>query len=59
MDRVNWTSQAVSDLKSIREHIAKDSAKYADLQVKRIKTKTQLLKTNRLAGRAVPEIKTD
>ena len=56
MVRVNWTTQAVSDLKGIREYIAKDSVKYADLQVTRIRTKTQLLKTNPLAGRSVPEI---
>lgn len=57
MVRVNWTLLEAADLKGIREYIAKDSIKYADLQVKRIRTKTQLLKTNPLAGRSVPEIK--
>lgn len=56
MVQINWTELAVSDLKGIREYIAKDSVKYADLQVSRIRAKTQLLKTNPLAGRSVPEI---
>ena len=58
MVRINWTTLAVSELKAIREYIAKDSVKYADLQIERIRAKTQILKTNPLAGRAVPEIKT-
>jgi addiction module RelE/StbE family toxin len=55
MAQVNWTSGAVEDLKSIAEYIAKDSVKYAKLQVLRIKHRTQILKSQVQIGKPVPE----
>ena len=50
MVRINWTAQAVIDLKEIAEYISKDSKKYASLQIQRIKNRTQILKTNSYSG---------
>jgi addiction module RelE/StbE family toxin len=50
MVRINWTAQAVIDLKEIAEYISKDSKKYGSLQVQRIKNRTQILKTNSYSG---------
>ena len=45
MVRINWTKQAVSDLKSIAEFIGKDSKFYAKIQILKIRNSTTLLKT--------------
>lgn len=55
MVRINWTKQAVSDLKSIAEYISGDSVHYAKLQIIRIKTKTKIIKSHNKIGRIVPE----
>ena len=46
MVQINWTDQAVSDLKEIAEYIKKDSVNYTRLQVNRLKSKPTILKTN-------------
>jgi addiction module RelE/StbE family toxin len=56
MVRLTWTDQSISDLVSIAEFISRDSVRYASLTVKNIRDKAQILKTNPLAGRVVPEI---
>ena len=56
MVKIVWTEQAVSDLKDIYDYISKDSKRYAENQVRRIKTRTIILKTRPESGRIVPEI---
>ncbi len=50
MVRVNWTDQAVNDLKDIAEYISKDSKSYAKIQIQRIRQRTHILKQYQLAG---------
>ncbi|RAI92218.1 type II toxin-antitoxin system RelE/ParE family toxin [Algoriphagus yeomjeoni] len=51
MVRVNWTDQAVNDLKEIAEYISKDSKRYAKIQIQRIiRQRTHILKQFQLAG---------
>lgn len=56
MVQINWTFQAVNDLKSIAEYISKDSKQYAKLQVIRIKNRTKILKKQIKIGKVVEEI---
>lgn len=56
MVRINWTTQSRQDLKSIYGYISRDSIKYAQLQVLRLKNRTSILKNYIEAGRMVPEI---
>jgi plasmid stabilization system protein ParE len=46
----------VFDLKDILDYISKDSRRYAENQIRRIKTKTLILKTQPESGRIVPEL---
>ena len=55
MARLNWTNQAAADLKAIAEYIARDSAKYAKIQIKRIRFKARQLSKQPLSGKPVPE----
>ncbi|MGY6521211.1 MAG: type II toxin-antitoxin system RelE/ParE family toxin [Mongoliitalea sp.] len=50
MVRINWTDQAVADLKEIADYIKKDSINYARLQVHRLRSKPTILKTNPYSG---------
>lgn len=56
MAKIVWTEQSVFDLKDIFDYISKDSKRYAENQVSRIKTKTLILKTQSESGRIVPEL---
>lgn len=56
MVKIVWTRQSADELKGIFDYIAKDSRRYAENQVKRIKEKTQVLKTQPESGRIVPEL---
>jgi toxin ParE1/3/4 len=56
MVQINWTLQAKDDLKSIVEFIARDSVRYAKLQVVKIKTQTAVLKSHPQAGKVVMEM---
>lgn len=56
MVQINWTTQALDDLKDIAEYIKKDSAHYAKLQVIRLKTHVEVLKKQKYIGKIVPEI---
>jgi toxin ParE1/3/4 len=55
MVQIKWTFQAKDYLKSIADYIRLDSIKYAQLQISRIRSRTQILKTQPNAGRLVPE----
>ena len=56
MVQINWTVQSKDDLKDISDYISKDSKSYAKLQISRIIQRTQILKTQILSGKIVPEI---
>ncbi|MFM7091155.1 MAG: type II toxin-antitoxin system RelE/ParE family toxin [Bacteroidota bacterium] len=55
MVQINWTLLARNDLKGIFEYIAKDSKKYAKLEILKIKRRTQILKLRPLIGKEVIE----
>lgn len=55
MVQIRWTRLALLDLKGIYDYIAKDSRKYAKLEVIKIKTRTKILKTRPLIGKEVIE----
>jgi toxin ParE1/3/4 len=62
MVQINWTDQAVLDLKEIANFISRDSKKYAKIQILRIKLRTQILKKNPFIGQElyffnIPEIR--
>ncbi len=59
MVTVNWTVQAVNDLKSIYDFIANNSKRYADVQVNKILKSVELIKENNQIGRMVPEFQND
>lgn len=50
-----WSPQAVRDVESIREYIAQDSPRYAQLTVDRIITSVDRLRAFPQSGRVVPE----
>lgn len=56
MAEVKWTAQALYDIETIAEFIARDSEKYAKIQVERFFQKVQILETFPQAGRIVPEL---
>ena len=56
MAKIVWTEQSVMELRDIFEYISKDSRRYAEDQVRRIKAKTTILSTNPESGRIVPEM---
>ena len=55
MVKINWTTQAKNDLISISEYIRQNSEKYARIQIKRIRERTQQLRKHPNSGREVPE----
>jgi addiction module RelE/StbE family toxin len=56
MAKIVWTELAVFDLKEVFDYISKDSKRYAENQIKRIRAKTSILKTRPETGRIVPEL---
>lgn len=56
MVQVNWTLQAIQDLKNIAEYISKDSKIYAKRQILKIRQRTDVLKSQTYSGRMVPEV---
>jgi addiction module RelE/StbE family toxin len=59
MARLNWTEQSIDDLLNIAEFISKDSVKYAVIQIRRIRERARILKTQPSLGRIVPELNND
>lgn len=55
MVEINWTEQSLDDINNIAEFIAKDSVKYANIQVELFFERTRILKTMQLSGKIVPE----
>ena len=53
--RILWSPQSLRDLHAIREYIAKDSERYADLTVARIFSAVERLLQFPHSGRIVPE----
>jgi plasmid stabilization system protein ParE len=51
-----WTIQAANDLEHIYEYIAKDSVKYARIEIRRIQDRVKLLKRHPKSGRIFTEI---
>jgi toxin ParE1/3/4 len=55
MAEVRWTNQSLDDINNIAEFIAKDSVRYATLQVERFFELSEILEQQPNAGRVVPE----
>lgn len=55
MVRVKWLNSAKNDLKEIYNFISLDSRKYAKLQVEKIKSRTEILKTQSHIGKVNEE----
>ena len=55
MVEIRWTYQSLEDIENIAEFIAKDSPKYAKIQVQLFFDRTEILKTYPKSGRIVPE----
>ncbi len=56
MVEIIWTIQSIEDLEKIAEYIAKDSEKYAQMQVQNFFEATKSLEEFPKAGRIVPEL---
>lgn len=56
MDKVIWTNNALSDLNDIAEFIEKDSPQFAELTVRKLYRKVEILKSHPKIGRVVPEL---
>ena len=56
MVQINWTEQAVLDLKEINFFISKDSKYYAQKTIAKLRLRTQILKDFPESGRIIPEI---
>jgi plasmid stabilization system protein ParE len=56
MVEVSWTDQAMEDIANIADFIAKDSEKFASIQIERFFKQAELIEKNPFAGRIVPEI---
>ena len=55
MVTVIWIDQAIDDIHSIAEYIAKDSQKYAAITVSKLFERVEMLTSHPKAGRVVPE----
>ena len=55
MTPIRWSPQAVRDVEAIRDYIAQDSRRYAQLTVDRIITSVERLRVFPQSGRVVPE----
>ena len=56
MAEVRWTPQAIEDIENIAKYIAKDSPKYAAIQVEEFFDAAIILEDFPYSGRIVPEI---
>ena len=59
MTRIFWSPQALSDLESIRDYIARDSPRYAELVLQRLVAAVDRLEAFPASGRVVPERNVD
>lgn len=56
MVEVNWTKQSLEDIESIADYIAKDSKRYAEIQVEELFNSVTKLEHLPKSGRIVPEV---
>jgi toxin ParE1/3/4 len=56
MVQINWSPQSISDLKTIKEYIAKHSYKYTKLQVIKLRLRPRILQEHIYAGHIVDEM---
>ena len=56
MVEVKWTSQSLEDINNISEYIAKDSPRYAQIQVDDFFETAKILEIFPEAGRIIPEM---
>jgi addiction module RelE/StbE family toxin len=56
MAKINWTSNSLEDIETIAEYIAKDSIRYAELQVVELLESVECLEGFPKTGRIVPEV---
>jgi toxin ParE1/3/4 len=56
MVQVQWLREAKNDLKAIYDYISHDSSKYAQRQIRRVKEKTHLLRSQPQIGKIVDEM---
>lgn len=56
MAEIRWTPQAIEDIENIAKYIAKDSPKYASIQVEEFIDAALVLEDFPYSGRIVPEI---
>ena len=54
--KIIWSEQAKVDLQNIYDFIAEDSTYYAEIELIKIKTATEILIKHRFNGRIVPEL---
>jgi len=59
MAQVSWTDLAIEDLRSIYEHISKDSENYAWRLIEKITDRAGQLEKFPLSGRIVPEFENE
>ena len=55
MTPIKWSPQAIRDVESIRDYIAQDSRRYAELTVGRLLASVERLHAFPQSGRVVPE----
>ena len=55
MVQIKWTNRALNDLREIHEFIAKDSPRYAQIQIEKIQKAVSNLAVFPSLGRQVPE----
>jgi toxin ParE1/3/4 len=53
---ITWSRQALDDLAAIRQFIARDSQRYADITIERLVTAADRLQKWPRSGRVVPEV---
>ena len=56
MTRIIWTRPALEDVREIRQHIARDSPRYARAVAERLFAVVERLREYPLSGRVVPEL---
>ncbi len=56
MVRIEWTRPAVTDLDDIREYIARNSPRYAEVTVRKIKAAADRLADGPFVGHELPDL---
>jgi addiction module RelE/StbE family toxin len=56
MVQIKWLPEAKIDLKEIHDYIALDSKKFTEIQIRKIKQRTEILKLQPEIGKLVEEV---